>query len=134
MPEYPDDPAILDDCRLWRWVRPDAIVADPKQPSGFKLSSQAFVDSSDGTPCSIALRDETWPQEEVLQRLPGFAIAEITAGAARGHGQAVLRWPDEELPGHGYVAGRKPHSVKKALARAARWIAGGRNWDSPTPI
>lgn len=135
MPErYPDDPAIANDSLLWRWVRPDVIVRDPKWPSGWRLSSQAFKDSSDATPCSVVLAAETWPLAEVLVRRPEYAIAQISAGDARALAQRVLRWQDSELPGHAYIAGLKPKPVLRDLANKARWVAGGRNWDSPTPV
>ena len=45
-----------------------------------------------------------------------------------------LRWEDPNLPGHAYVAGRKSKQVLRDLASKGRWVAGGRNWDSETPI
>jgi len=130
---FPDDPAIANDTHLWRWIRPDVIVKDPKRPSGWRLSSQAFEDSSDGTPCSVAIRAETWTVDQVLARFPAYAIAQIEAGQARLRNQRVLRWPDE-MPGHAYIAGNKSQSIRKALAADGRWLAGGRNWDSPTAV
>lgn len=130
---YPDDPTIDAETILWRWIRPDVIVTDPKRPSGWRLSSQAFEDSKNGTPCSIALRDETWSAEEVLARFPNYSIAQLTAGTARDRGQAVLRWPDANMPGHAYLAGAKRKSVLRDLAKAGRWVAGPRNWDTDQP-
>jgi hypothetical protein len=131
---HPDDPSIANGTALWRWVRPDVIVRDPKRPSGWRLSSQAFEDSKDGTPCSVVLRAETWTLEEAVRRLPGYGIAEIRAGRARELNQRVLRHYDPDMPGHAYMAGAKPRSVLKSLAEAGRWVAGPKNWDSETPI
>jgi hypothetical protein len=135
MPEtHIDDPTISDDSFLWRWIHPLIIVRDEKSPSGWRLSSQAFVDSGDKTPCSVVLAAETWPLDEVIQKRPEFSVAQITAGDARAVEQSVLRWEDPELPGHAYVAGRKTKPVRNTLAAKGRWVGGGRNWDSPTPV
>lgn len=127
--DYPDDPGIADSAQLWRWVRPDAVVRDQKRPSGWRLSSQAFQDSSDGTPCSVALRDETWTLEEVERKFPGYGIAQIAAGQARALQQRVLRWADPDLPGHAYIAGPKSKATRRDLAAAAVWVAGATRWD-----
>ncbi len=128
--DYQDDQAISNDAKLLRWIRPDVVVRDPKSASGWRLSSQAFEDSRDGTPCSVAIESETWSHAEILDRFPSYGIAALLAGDARAVDQKVLRWPTDEIPGHAYIAGRKPKSVLNALAKAGRWVAGGRNWDA----
>ena len=129
MPDYVDDrDGIPDETELLRRIRPDVIVPDAKQASGFRLSSQAFEDSKDGTPCSVSVRHLAPPVAEICQRYPGYSVALITAQQARDQRQAVCLWPVEREPGHAYLAGPKTPAVRRALASAARYVEGPGNW------
>jgi len=55
----------------------------------------------------------------VIDRFPGFGLASVSAGECRRHAQELVRDPTEEDPHHALVNGGKPHSVRKALHRAA---------------
>src|SRR5688572_7853502 len=106
-PAYDDDPTITDDDELLRRIRPELIVPDQKSASGRRLSSAAFDDSSDGTPCSVNVRREALAPETILaqEKHGGYSIASVTAHVPRSLKQTVLHWPDDEEPGHAYIAG-----------------------------
>jgi hypothetical protein len=127
--DYSDDKAgIPDDKELLRRIRPDVIVSDEKAVSGYRLSSQAFEDSNDGTPCSVSVRDLAPPVEEICHRFGGYSVGALTAGDARTYQQTVCFWADPDEPGHAYIVGPKTRSIRRALAAAAKYIAGPRKW------
>src|SRR5581483_2549406 len=128
-PEYSDDgEGIPDATELLRRIRPEVIVADEKASTGYRLSTQAFEDSKDGTPCSVAVRHLAKPVSEICQQYPGYGLASVTAGDGRQQQQGVCFWPDPDEPGHAYLFGNKSRSVRKALAEAAKHVAGPKPW------
>jgi hypothetical protein len=51
-----------------------------------------------------------------------FALAEITAQLARDCKQLVMRCPIPTEPAHAKVIGNKTHSIRKRMAKAAKWV------------
>jgi hypothetical protein len=120
-----DDPSIHSDDPLWRRIHPMQVVPDPKS-GGFRPSSAAFNDPSNGTPMSVVLGKEVLAaactSESVLQDHPGFSLASLTAGLARKHQQTVYRLPVAGEPAHAEVKGAKPKSTCKEFAKQATWV------------
>ncbi|MBI2930471.1 MAG: hypothetical protein HYY16_02370 [Planctomycetes bacterium] len=123
--DYQDDPALPDTAVLWRRVHPKWIVAD-ESPRGYRLSTAAFDDDPEGGPTSVILADDIiaagGSPANALLRHPEHALVSITAGDARKAGQKVAREPLADQPSHAVIVGNKTYSVKRSLARAARWV------------
>ena len=123
--EYTDDDTILREVELYRRIPPEWLVRD--QNLGIvRPSSQAFQDSRDGTPMSVALSDVLLAAGRepgsVLAGLEGFALASITAGLARECRQGIQRDPIQEEPAHAFVFGKKTSGVKSRFAKECRWV------------
>jgi hypothetical protein len=126
---FSDDSGILNQDELLRRVFPGWIVPDEKAASGYRLSGQAFEDDRRSkTPCSVSVRRCAPPLVDLAARFSNRSIASLGVGFARAHQQGVCFWPDPSEPGHAYLFGPKPKSVKDALAREARYLAGPRVW------
>lgn len=130
-PTYVDDPGILDDAQLWRRVCPAWIILDENH-GGVRVSSQAFHDSSDGTPMSVLISDlvrQTGRDEnDVIASFPGYCLASFTAGVARANRQGVAHTPTRDEPAHGSVFGPKTKSIERALARSCEWVIAPPVW------
>jgi hypothetical protein len=120
-----DDSSIGDDEALWRWVRPDQWepMGDSTRPR-----SDAFCDSSDGSPMSVdraQVRQQRGegPEHTVADR-PGYLVAEVQAGSCRALHLGVVPDPLPDNPAHAGVTGTKTHSVRRQLAKAALWVPG----------
>ncbi len=118
---YEDDQDIHNDIDLWRRVDPLYFVEDHNL-GGIRPSSQAFQDSSDGTPMSIDISTIAKDASRTIQNYEGYAVAAITAGLARDCGQGIAPDPRPDNPAHGYVFGKKTGGVRKKLAKNARWV------------
>lgn len=122
----PNDPTIDDDWPLWRRVPRWWCVPDENQGGVLRPSSAAFEDSPDGTAMSVVLGPEAHRLGRgplhMLEGHPEFAVATLTAGTARQHGQGVIRDPLPEDPAHGLVHGPKPKSIRRKLAAASVWL------------
>lgn len=122
---YANDPTIADESVLWRRIPPRWAVLDENR-GGLRVSSAAFDNSDDGTPTSVHLAEVASAvglrPADILQRYDGYGMASLTAGQARGCGQAVGPDALPDDPTHGYIAGPKPKSVKRRLAAAAVWV------------
>jgi hypothetical protein len=122
----PDDPTILDADPLWRRIPPLHLVPD-QTAGGVRISSAAFIDDrEDGDPMSVVLGRELLEAGREPQSALGihtnFGIASIPARVARECNQVIFRDPTDDEPAHAKVAGDKPKSVQKKLARAASWV------------
>lgn len=62
-----------------------------------------------------------------LASYPDWYLAALTAGQVRARKLGVIRHPLPDDPAHAGVTGEKTPSVKKYLAKTARWIIGPRN-------
>ena len=124
-PSYADDKTILDGADLWRRIHPRWAVRDDNE-GGWRVTSAAFSDSPDGSPLSVLLADVVAATDrgpaDILATFEGYCLASFTAGAARELGQGVARTPTGEEVAHASVFGRKTDSVRRNLAKAARWI------------
>ena len=127
----PEIRAVADEHALWRRIRPDQVVADPKAPDGRRASTAAFHDSSDRTPMSvvvepIALDLGARPADAVAKSGPGTALVRVRAGAFRADDQNVFHSPiDSDVPcelAHGSVEGAKPKGARRRWALAAEWV------------
>lgn len=122
-----DDKTILDEAGLWRRIHPRWAVKDENE-GGWRVTSAAFSDSPDRSPLSVLLTDAVFASGrthvDVLADHGGYFLAELTAGVVREAGQGVARTPTPEEPAHASVFGRKADSVRRRLARAARWVIG----------
>jgi hypothetical protein len=120
-----DDATIANTSQLWRRVHPTWIVKDDNA-GGMRLSSAAFDDSADGSPLSVLLAEVVFRAnrvgKDVLSGYDGYALAAITAGTARTHGQGVAATPEPNEPAHASVFGPKTKSNKRGMARAAIWV------------
>jgi hypothetical protein len=126
---FPDDPSIPDEAELFRRIPPRHIIQDHNL-GRFRPSSAAFEDDGDGDPMSVYLatflevnhRDAS----SVLIGHPGYALASITAGAARTLRQTVHHDPLPEEFSHAVVCGDKRsggnNSAKKIFAKSAEWV------------
>jgi hypothetical protein len=122
-PRYVDDPTIADTDDLWRRIPPQQVVED-KNRGGFRPSSAAFHDSSDG-PMSVLLAKEDSPERALSG--PQWAkhfLAAIKAGLARQREQAICRDATEADPSHCLVFGKKTESTSRAFATSSVWIVG----------
>ena len=115
-PEPDDDLTIHNPAELWRRIFPDWWVLD-KNLGEFRLSTQAFENSKDGTPMSVTIAAECPGQNHMLSRFKGYGLASFTAAHVRKCGQTLQRDPAPEDPAHAYVVGKKTGSVKKCLLR-----------------
>jgi hypothetical protein len=116
---HTDDPTIPDAESLWRRVprTPQHLVWDGNRGC-FRVSSAAF----DGDEMSVALASEAGTPDLMLGSHEEFGVVALEAGLVRSRQQIVVRDPLPDQPAHALVIGRKTDSVRRALARAARWV------------
>jgi hypothetical protein len=124
--QYRDDETIGRGDPLWRRIPPWHVVDNGV--GGFRISSAAFDDDTDGHPMSVILGAEVQRAKRdprsCLEGCAQFGLASITAGFARDLGQGVQRNPLEVEPAHALAFGRKTKSVRKQFATAATnaWV------------
>ena len=120
-----DDSTIGDASILWRRIPSWHVIFDENQKR-WRSSSAAFDNDPDGAPTSVFLAEVVLSAGrgpvDVLLGHESFALAAISAGAARGCGQEVVRDPLPDEPAHALVVGPKPKSVQRRLAKAAVWV------------
>lgn len=126
---YADDPSIDNADYLLRrvLVNPMHVVYDDNQKRR-RPSSAAFENDSNGSPMSISIEKnllaDGFTHESVLKNQPQhltFALAKITAGAARNESQTVCKNPIDGVPAHGLVYGVKSKKVSGRLAKSSVW-------------
>src|SRR5690242_20709922 len=114
-----DDPSIPDGTELWRRIPVWAWVEDDSAPNGRRPSSAAFEDDE----MSVVIAAEcTGGLSTLLRNHEHFGVASFTAGEVRSHGWGVVRAPDDELPGHAHVMGKKTRGKRAALAKSCRML------------
>ena len=69
------------------------------------------------------------PADAMANRIDAVGVVALEAGELRGAGQTVTHTPVTDAlqphpcdPAHGSVAGPKPKSVKRRLAKASIWL------------
>lgn len=118
-----DDLTVFDADPLWRRIHPSQVVSDGQ--GGWRVSSAAFENSSDGSGMSTSLgRDAeaagTTPQR-ALKNYQDLGMASVTAASCRSQKQTIQRDPTPDDPHHALVNGDKSkRSIRRALANAAR--------------
>jgi hypothetical protein len=121
-PAIPGDASIPDGARVWRRVPAALYVVEQGRPQ-----SNAFTDSSDGSPMSATLVVEGAEVESYLRATAakeGTGVVELSVSYLRGLGLQVVRSADStgRDPSHVSVIGEKTKSVQRALAKGATWI------------
>ena len=123
---YTDDPAISDDAALWRRIHPKQWIIDHNRGGVLRPTSQAFTDSSDGTPMSVLLAEivtaSNRTSRDALVGYEDYALASITAGFAREWNQGITPAPEQYEPAHAFVFGQKTRALQRAFARTAAWV------------
>jgi len=123
---YTDDLAISDDAALWRRIHPKQWIIDHNRGGVLRPTSQAFTDSSDGTPMSALLAEivsaSNRTSRDALVGYEDYALASITAGFARKWNQGITPAPEPHEPAHAFVFGEKTRAVRRAFAGAADWV------------
>jgi hypothetical protein len=116
----PDDLAIPDEERLYRRLH-FGQVSWNSDGSVKKVGKNAFQDSLDGSPCSIAigglLTSNGLEPNDLLAGHEAFGLAVFTAGDARECGFGVVSTPRNNEPAHGDLTGDKdPAGPRRKLA------------------
>jgi hypothetical protein len=119
-----DDPAIPDEECLYRRLHSSHVSWNPNG-SVKKIGKNAFQDSSEESPCSIAigglLASNGLEPDDLLAGYPSFGLAIFTAGDARECGFGVISTPRSNEPAHGNLTGDKgPAGPRRKLAGKAR--------------
>ena len=115
-----DDESIPDTEDLYRrlpeaWIVPDEVMG------GVRISSGAFRDPD--SEISVHLSSMIAPDESLAYGREGIvALAAVTAGDARSLKQAVARDPQLNDPAHALICGWQPMTIRRQLARVARWV------------
>jgi hypothetical protein len=127
---YVDDPSVQDGDDLWRRVphTPQHIVWDGNRGC-HRVSSAAF-DDDDGEPMSVVLAAEAGDPGVMLRGHEGYGVVAVQVAVARSRQQIIVRDPLPEQPAHALVVGRKTDSVRRTLARAARWVVRPPGFDA----
>lgn len=120
-PEPADDLTIQNPAELWRRIFPAWWILDSNLGE-FRLSTQAFEDSKDGTPMSDTIAAESPGQDHMLSGFKGYGLASITAVHVRMCRQILQRAPTSKDPAHAYVVGRKTRSAKKCLLQGTTMV------------
>jgi hypothetical protein len=110
--QYADDPRIKDSAELWRRIHPMWVK---REETRFRVTSQAFQNSEDGSPMSVDQAELSTP-ENSLKGHPDYSLVGFTAGFARGEcNQKISPYPFPDNPAHTYVVGQKSSSVRKKI-------------------
>lgn len=123
--DYVDDKTIADSDPIWRRIPPWHFVFDENKGM-MRPSSAAFEDHPNGSAMSVVLgklvSEAGRTPETVVEGHDGYGLVSFQAGAARKNGQRIAKkWLKEE-PAHAEVFGAKTKGVRKALAKASKWI------------
>lgn len=120
------DRPITNDVRLYRRITEHHLKAAPDVPGGQRITSAAFISSSDGSGVSVNLADtmndhHIAPEEILRLPPPGLGLAYVTAHQVRTEDLRPQREPLENDPSHGSVMGDLSSSGRrKRLARLAQ--------------
>jgi len=69
----------------------------------------------------VMLEMERGPNDALAGHL-NYSLAAVSAGLVRSQELGVAKDPIPSEPAHAVVFGKKSKSVRKTLARAARWV------------
>jgi hypothetical protein len=108
--------------QFWRRVRcNDQITGDPKRPS-----TAVFADGTDELgdpdPVSVYIAIECRFPSVALDGYEGFGLIMLTEALVRECQLRVVEKNQPGPPGHVVLVGPKTYSVKKRLAKGAKWV------------
>ena len=116
-PTHVDDLSVTDDEEVWRRIPADKVTVKDGQS---RPQSGMFSDSRDGSPMS-ASRAKCY-RSPADANVAGFLMVALNVGYVRSLELGIATEPPTEDPGHVWVFGGKPASVKRKLARHATWV------------
>jgi hypothetical protein len=120
-----DDPTIPDDAVLWRRIHKNQAAYD-KNLGRKRPSSEAFKDSSDGTPMSVILAEVVLESgrkpEDIVRGSQDHGLASLPASTVRENGLGILKAPTPEEPAHAEVLGDKSKKISRELAKRCEWV------------
>ena len=119
LPSYVNDSSVGDDEEIWRRI-PVSMVYWDNAIDRLRPQSGIFSDSDDGSPMS-AHRARCYGSPTEANTGDNL-MAGLTVGFVRGLGLGVATQPTTDDPGHLWVFGKKTASIKKKLARRAKWV------------
>lgn len=115
-----DAVSIALDNELWRRIPPWGMTEDDAVPAGTRPSTSNFDDPD---PSVVIAVECTGGINTLLPGHDRFGVASFTVAQVRSLGFGVVRKPDDTLPGHAHVTGRKaPRSKLLTLARAGQMM------------
>jgi len=110
----PNDLSIAPDVELWRRIPPWQWIPDSNTPTGRRPTSDAFDDIELSVVIAVECEGGLGT---LLAGHVGYGVASFTVGDIRDRGWGIVRVPDDELPGHAHVTGKKSHSKRASLAK-----------------
>jgi hypothetical protein len=115
-----NDSSIPSDTELWRRIPGWQWVPDDSIATGFRPSSDAFDDDE----LSVVIAAEcAGGIPTLLAGHEGFGVASFTVAEIRSRGWGIIRVPDDLLPGHSHVTGKKKTKSKRtSLAKTCRML------------
>ena len=119
-----DDRSINDDTVLWRRLPQNGVATDSSAPNGRRPSSANFADAE----LSVVIAAECiGGTDRLLKNHAGFGVFAFRVADARSVGWGVVRAPDDNLPGHAHVTGRKTHGQRSKVAKLSQIVVEPRN-------
>ena len=120
-------PNIQDADGIIRRISGHQVVADPKSPTGKRVSTAAFEPSSDdGGGLSVDIKrqiEEAGHDPKAYVTSPRWiGSVLLSAGHFRCHGLLVGTDPLPDNPFHGEVWGNIPRGMRRALLQQAEWF------------
>lgn len=121
-----DDAGVPDEADLWRRVPPDKKEFD-KNSGCLRPSSLAFTDQRE-SPMSVTVAglylESGKTVDDYFSRFEeqGYGLASVNYGLAKELGLRLDLRPTEDDAGHALLVGSKPRSVRRKLARRAKWV------------
>lgn len=114
-----DDDTISPETELWRRIPPTHWVRDETVPGGYRPTSETFNDPE----LSVVMATECHGGlETLLTDHDKFGVASFTVGEIRERGWGIVRVPDDALPGHAHVTGKKSHGKRSSLTKQCRML------------
>jgi len=119
VPPPTNDGSIPDAVVLWRRIPPGQMTTDDSVASGERPSTANFDDPELSV---VIASDCAGGTATLLKGHDGFGVVEFTVGEIRALGWGIVRAPDDQLPGHAHVTGRKSRALRSRLAKVCRMI------------
>jgi hypothetical protein len=122
----PVDPAspVQGDTPLYRRINPAPHLVWDENLECWRISTGAFRDPEMSVGIGDVLEDLQRAPDTLLDGYTGQYLVGFPAQTATDCQLSVVRDPTTPEPAHGLVRGKKPQSIRRALARACEWIVG----------